>query len=89
MTVSSDVLKTYVIENIDTALENGWIRVFYQPIFRTLTQELTSTEALARWVDPVHGLLTPDVFITALEDSGQIHKLDCYMLEKACEDRIS
>lgn len=82
----SDSLKQYVIENIDTALANGWIRVYYQPIYRTLTQELTSTEALARWEDPVHGLLTPDVFITALEDHGLIHKLDCYMLEKACED---
>ena len=69
----------YVVNNIDVAIENGWVKVFYQPVIRTLTGQLCGAESLARWIDPVHGFLEPDKFISPLEDSGQIHKLDNYM----------
>ncbi len=76
----------YVVNNIDIAIEKGWVKVFYQPVIRTLTRQLCGAESLARWVDPVHGFLTPDKFIGPLEDSGQIHKLDSFIVEKVCSD---
>ncbi len=76
----------YVTENIDRAIENGWIRVYYQPVIRSLTEQLCGAESLARWIDPEQGFLSPDKFIDALEESGQIHKLDLYMLGQVCSD---
>ncbi len=76
----------YVIKNIDTALENGWIKVYYQPVIRSLTGQLCGAESLARWIDPEYGFLSPDKFIGALEASRQIHKLDCFIVNKVCSD---
>ncbi|MCR4901345.1 MAG: EAL domain-containing protein [Butyrivibrio sp.] len=79
-------LERYVIENIDKACEKGWIKVYYQPIIRAITGKLAGVEALARWDDPEVGFLMPDKFITILEDNNLIIKLDCFILNKVCED---
>lgn len=83
----ADSMKTteYVVGNIDEALENGWIRIYYQPVVRTLTGELCGMESLVRWIDPVIGFLPPDKFISALEEERCIHKLDSYVVNKVCE----
>jgi EAL domain-containing protein (putative c-di-GMP-specific phosphodiesterase class I) len=80
-----DVAK-YVVEHIDEAIEKEWIKVYYQPVIRAITEELCSTESLARWVDPNIGFLPPDSFIGVLETSNLIHKLDCYIVRKVCKD---
>ncbi|MBQ1896467.1 MAG: EAL domain-containing protein, partial [Lachnospiraceae bacterium] len=79
-------LTEYVLENFDAAQKNEWIKVYYQPVIRTLSRELCGMEALARWDDPVHGLLSPGVFIPALESAGRIHELDIFMLQMICRD---
>ena len=76
----------HVIRHIDEALEKGWVKVFYQPVIRALTGQLCGAESLARWIDPELGFLYPYLFIGALEDSNQIHKLDCWIVRKACSD---
>ena len=80
------LITEYVIKNIDAALENGWIHVYYQPVIRSLTGQLCGAESLARWIDPEIGFLSPDKFIGALEASRQIHKLDCWVVDKVCSD---
>ena len=76
----------YVVANIEKALENGWVKVYYQPVVRALTGQLCGAESLARWIDPEMGFLSPDKFIDALEESRQIHKLDCWIVKKVCSD---
>ncbi|MBO4418727.1 MAG: EAL domain-containing protein [Oscillospiraceae bacterium] len=76
----------YIIDSFDRALEEGWIRVFYQGISRTNTGKNTAYEALARWVDPVRGTLSPKDFIPALEKYHLLHRLDLFMAEQACRD---
>lgn len=80
------LIAEYVISNIDAALEKGWINVYYQPVIRSLTGQLCGAESLARWIDPTIGFLSPDKFIGALEASRQIHKLDCWIVDKVCSD---
>ena len=87
--LSVEELHAYVVENIDRAISEHFIKVYYQPIVRTLTGEVCAMEALARWDDPLYGLLAPDVFIGALEESRQIHKLDICIVEKICENYAS
>ena len=78
----------YIIENFDRALENGWIRVFYQGIVRLDTRKIAAFEALARWMDPVRGTISPADFIPVLQKYHLLYKLDLYMLEQVCREVI-
>ena len=78
-------LKDYVIYHIDHALKQGYIKVFFQPVVRSLTTTLCGMEALARWIDPVKGFLSPGEFIPPLEESRQLFKLDLFMIEEVCK----
>lgn len=79
-------LKQYIVNNIDTAIENGYIKVYYQPIVLTENEEICGLEALARWHDPHYGLLSPASFIEILEEYRQIYKLDQCIIESVCRD---
>jgi len=78
-------LKMYLISHIDEAVEREYIKVYYQPVVDITTNKLCGFEALARWSDPEHGVLSPLDFITILEDAHLIHKLDLFILRKVCE----
>ena len=81
--LSEDAAKRqYVIENIDRAIKEKWIQMYMQPIIRAVNERVCDVEALARWIDPKIGFLSPADFIPALEDAGLIYKLDLYMLEQ-------
>ena len=75
----------YILNNLDRAIEEGWIQVYYQPIVRAVTRKVCDEEALARWIDPVRGFLSPADFIPCLEDANLIYKLDLYVLERVLE----
>ncbi len=77
-------LKNHVISDFHTALDNHYIQVFYQPEVRTLTKQICGYEALARWKDPVYGMLSPAVFIEVLESVHLIHLLDLYVIDEVC-----
>ena len=78
-------LKMYLITHIDEAIENEYIKVFYQPVVDIKTGMLCGFEALARWADPRHGMISPLDFIGVLEGAHLIHKLDLFVLKKVCE----
>lgn len=73
-------MQNYVRGHLEEALQKGYIRVYLQPVIRTLTGELTSAEALARWESPQYGTISPGIFIPVLEEAHLIHKLDAYIL---------
>ena len=77
--------KQYIIENIDRAVAENWIRVYLQPIVRSVNGKTCDVEALARWIDPNKGFLSPADFIPALEDAGLIWKLDLCMVDRVLE----
>jgi predicted signal transduction protein with EAL and GGDEF domain len=56
----------YVIDNLDRAIKENWITVFYQPIIRSTSRKVCDEEALARWIDPEKGMLSPADFIPIL-----------------------
>ena len=80
------ILKQYIVNNIDTAIENGYIKVYYQPVVSTKNGKICGLEALARWQDPHYGLLPPGAFIEILEEYRQIYKLDRCIVEQVCRD---
>ena len=76
----------YVADHIDGAIENEYIKVFYQPVIRVKTEEICGYEALVRWVDPKIGMLSPGDFIETLEQFHLIHLIDKYVVERVCKD---
>ncbi len=65
-------------------IEEGRLRVFYQPVVDLATGSLIGFEALARWPEadvPV----SPDRFIAIAEDTGLIADLGRFVLGEACE----
>ncbi|MCR5255132.1 MAG: GGDEF and EAL domain-containing protein [Acetatifactor sp.] len=78
--------KDYVLHNFRKALDEGWIEPYYQPIIRTVNGKMSDAEALARWVDPEKGIISPELFVPVLEDAKLIHRLDLYVVEKVLQD---
>ena len=72
----------HIINNLDRALAEKWVKVYYQPIIRAANGEVCNEEALARWIDPEKGMISPADFIPYLEDSKLIYKLDLYIIEE-------
>ena len=66
------------------AMEQGELRVYYQPMVSCSTGLLVGVEALVRWQHPVHGFILPDSFIPIAEDCGLIVSLGDWVLEEAC-----
>ncbi len=78
--------KQYIINSIDKAISDKFIKVFYQPVVWAKDGTLCGVEALARWIDPVHGFLSPEDFVSVLEEYRLVHKLDVCVLETVCQD---
>ncbi len=74
---------------IDKIIEDGLagrkFSVYYQPIFSVEQQRFVSAEALLRLVVEPYGFIPPDVFITAAERSGAIHRIGDYVFEEVCQ----
>ncbi|SFR06640.1 EAL domain, c-di-GMP-specific phosphodiesterase class I (or its enzymatically inactive variant) [Poseidonocella sedimentorum] len=65
------------------ALERRQIAAWFQPQVSTDTGEITGFEALARWMHPEKGPLSPDHFLPALEAAGAMERLSTLILDNA------
>ncbi len=74
--------RTYILRHFGEALEKHYIRIYYQPLIRTMTGRVSGFEALARWEDPSLGMIMPAVFVPILEEAQLIKRLDRYVLER-------
>jgi len=57
------------------ALKAGQFAAWYQPIYCLADGGLVGFEALARWIRPEEGVLTPDAFLPVADRLGRLHEL--------------
>lgn len=79
-------------QNVEGALRlavtNDELKVHYQPIIERDSLVAIGFEALLRWHSPVHGEIPPAVFIPIAEETGLIHELGDWILERALTDAL-
>ena len=76
----------FIIEKLDSAIEKGDIKPYYQAVVRVLTGEVSGYEALARWDDTEVGRISPGDFVPILEKYQLIKKLDMSIIDSVCRD---
>jgi predicted signal transduction protein with EAL and GGDEF domain len=80
-------------QDLSVAIRNGELSLHYQPQAlsgRTVgDSEIVGFEALARWLHPVRGFVSPVDFIPLAEESGLIVEMGEWILREACREAAS
>ncbi len=84
----SDYMVKAEIENrMESALEQGEFRVFYQPKYNLENDRIDGAEILVRWYNPeTQTYRSPAEFLPVFEENGFISKLDRHIYYTACEN---
>lgn len=76
--------KQLIEENMQAALLSNQFVMFLQPKYSISTNRIIGAEALARWIHPEKGMISPAEFIPVFEENGFILKLDQIIWDSAC-----
>ncbi len=79
-------LREFVLSNIDRALRDGSIKIYYQPKIRLMNLKVCGYEALSRWIDPEMGVILPEKYIPILEENNLTWKIDTFLLHEIARD---
>ncbi|HET9032750.1 MAG TPA: EAL domain-containing protein [Dokdonella sp.] len=75
--------------DLEGDLRHALTRREFEPYFQTIVSlsdgRILGYEALLRWNHPTRGLLAPNDFLAAAEDSGCIEQIDWQIFTAACE----
>ena len=70
--------------DLQRAVRDGELSLVYQPIVDLRGDTIVGVEALARWVHPVRGPVSPAEFVPLAEETGLIVELGRQLLFEAC-----
>ena len=70
--------------DLRAALAGQQFRIYYQPVIELKTRAVASFEALLRWEHPTQGLISPDRFLDAAEDSGILVSTGHWLMQQVC-----
>ncbi|XCN71944.1 MAG: EAL domain-containing protein [Candidatus Electrothrix aestuarii] len=74
----------YLENDLRQAVADDALINFYQPQINLVDGSICGMEALARWIHPVKGLISPAAFIPIAESTGLIEKLGIDLVRQAC-----
>jgi diguanylate cyclase (GGDEF)-like protein len=84
-----DQARLAVLAELQVALDEGQLVLYYQPKIDLVTGDITGAEALVRWQHPVRGLLGPGEFIPVVEHSSLIGAFTLHLLDRAIADCVA
>jgi diguanylate cyclase (GGDEF)-like protein/PAS domain S-box-containing protein len=83
--MNSEVIERLRLEQaLRAAVDNSEFVLHYQPKVLPGSREIVGLEALLRWDRPGHGLVPPNAFIPALEETGLIREVGMWVIDEAC-----
>jgi diguanylate cyclase (GGDEF)-like protein len=74
----------YLENDLRKAVAEDDLINFYQPQITLSNGSICGMEALARWIHPSKGLISPAAFIPIAENTGLIEKMGLDLIRKAC-----
>jgi len=77
-----------LVAELPQAIERGELDLHYQPIMNIGERRVVGFEGLLRWRHPVRGLLLPDQFLPAAEQSNAVRELGLWTIGRALDDRV-
>ncbi len=77
--------KIKIENNIQYEIDNNRFFLEYQPIIDAKTNKIMGAEVLSRLNSPTEGVLTPHLFLSAVNNVGLNEKFDYYIFEKNCK----
>lgn len=77
--------KQIIEEDMKNALLDNQFVMFLQPKYSISSNRIIGAEALARWIHPEKGMISPADFVPIFEENGFILKLDQIIWESACK----
>jgi diguanylate cyclase (GGDEF)-like protein len=80
--------KKQVETGLRRAIEQGELQVYYQPVVRAADLGMVCVEALVRWTSPEFGAVSPALFIPVAEETGLIHDIGRFVIDRACRDLL-
>jgi diguanylate cyclase (GGDEF)-like protein len=69
------------------AIVSEQLHLYYQPVISLHDGRLVGFEALVRWDHPQNGIIEPDAFIRAAEETGLILEIDRWVLSETFRQR--
>jgi diguanylate cyclase (GGDEF)-like protein/PAS domain S-box-containing protein len=72
-------------QELQRALEQGELRLYFQPSVDLSTGQVVGAEALVRWEHPKRGLIVPDRFLHVAEETGLIVPLGEWVVRETCQ----
>jgi diguanylate cyclase (GGDEF)-like protein len=78
--------RALVERELRDAIAADTVDVHYQPLVDIQSRSIIGFEALARWISPALGAVSPVEFITVAEECGLILELGARLLRKACRE---
>ena len=73
---------------LETALMQNELQLFYQPKIAATNGAVVGVEALLRWQHPRHGWMNPEDVIELAETTGMIGRLTQWVIDKALFDLV-
>jgi diguanylate cyclase (GGDEF)-like protein len=70
------------------ALQRGEVDLYYQPVLAVGERRIVGIEGLMRWRHPVRGLLLPEKFLPAAEQSNMVREIGLWAIRRALDDRV-
>lgn len=78
--------KLSLAHGMNRALAREEFQLYYQPICNLADGRIAGFEALIRWHHPTDGPIQPNNFLWIAEQTGLIHEIGLWTLERACRD---
>ena len=84
-TMAAEIQKKHKLQgDLDDAVRNHRLELYYQPILSVTSRRVVAMEALMRWRHNELGFISPAEFIPLAEETGLITLMGAWALETAC-----